>query len=407
MGGPYTQSGEEQEHAAPVSRVPQAERGRELERHTGREPRAVSVEGATGGPRRGMPRDETQAIFIAVGIALLTLPVALLRLPTALAALALVLITGWAELRVNARRALTIAAYVAFFTIGFQVLTAVVTLLMGGFLIPLEELATEHAAFEPTVPSFVIIGAEVVALLATALAFPRIQRRLRFTVVPTLSTLGLRLSAARLLEAGSGALVGAAAVGVLVAGLHVGGGLKFGDALESSSAGPPLAALLAGYAVLLLAIAVCEEVALRGFALQNLGLYVGPVAAVGISSLITAVLHTGNPSFSPVSVVGLLLLGVVLASAYLSSGSLWMPIGLHFGWNFAMGPVFGLNVSGLRISGLLHAHVSPDRTLWTGGDFGPEGGLGGVICLALLAVCLTTLARSRRRSTQAGDTSAS
>ena len=353
-----------------------------------------------------MSRDEAVAILIAVGIALLTVPVTWLRLPAALAALVLAGIASWAEVRVNVRRALTITAYAAVFIIVFQVLTAIVAIGLGGLVVPVEELTAESAAFEPTVLSFVSIGAELVALLATAFVLPRLQRRLRFTVVPTLSTLGLRLSGRRLLELGLGILVGVAAVGALIAGLYVGGCLEVGGASAAFATEGFSAATLTGYVVLLLVIAVCEEAALRGFVLQNLGLYVGPIAAVTVSSLITAVLHASNPSFTPISLAGLFLLGVVLASAYLATDSLSMPIGLHFGWNFAMGPIAGLNVSGLEIAGLMHTDVSPDRVLWTGGEFGPEGGLGGVICLALLAVCLTRLAGMRRRRIQAVDSTA-
>lgn len=396
----------------PVSRQAQTERGGEFWRHDGRQPGAGRArdEGTLDSGGRYMllmPRDEAIATLIAIGIALLTIPIAVLRLPAAVAALVLVCIVSWAEIRVTARRALAIIAYVGAFIVVFQVLTAIMAAVVGGLLVPVEELAAESAVFEPSALSFVTVGAEVVALLTTALVLPRIQKRLRFTAVPTLSTLGMQLSGSRLLELGLGMLIGLGAISALVTALHVGGCLELGGRLPSLSAGSSPIAALAAYVVLLLAIAVCEEVALRGFALQNLGLYIGPVAAVTGSSLITAVLHVANPDFTPISLAGLFLLGVALASAYLATDSLWMPIGLHFGWNFTMGPVFGLNVSGLRTEGLLHPNALPDRLLWTGGDFGPEGGLAGVICLALLAACLTIVAQFRRRPPQTVEPTAS
>ena len=66
--------------------------------------------------------------------------------------------------------------------------------------------------------------------------------------------------------------------------------------------------------------------------------------------------------------------GVLLGYAFLRSGDLWLPIGLHMGWNWAL-PLFGVNLSGftMRMTGyVLHWKIG---ALWSGGDYGPEGGL--------------------------------
>jgi len=63
-----------------------------------------------------------------------------------------------------------------------------------------------------------------------------------------------------------------------------------------------------------------------------------------------------------------------LGYAYLRTKQLWLSIGIHIGWNFFEGVVFGFPVSGLNVYHLIRITVS-GPALWTGGEFGPEAGL--------------------------------
>jgi membrane protease YdiL (CAAX protease family) len=90
--------------------------------------------------------------------------------------------------------------------------------------------------------------------------------------------------------------------------------------------------------------------------------------------------------------------GVLLGAAYAASGSLWLPIGIHAGWNFAEGPVFGMIVSGNTqrtawISGALHG---PE--ILTGGRFGPEASIfAALVCVFAAVTYLRRLARMSRK----------
>ena len=99
---------------------------------------------------------------------------------------------------------------------------------------------------------------------------------------------------------------------------------------------------------------------------------------------------TIRPSF-----VGIFLAGAFLALGYLTTRQLWLPIGLHIGWNFFEGVVFGFPVSGTETYSLLITNmVGPD--LWTGGPFGPEAGI--VVLPSLMLGALLIFIYSKVRS---------
>lgn len=117
-----------------------------------------------------------------------------------------------------------------------------------------------------------------------------------------------------------------------------------------------------------------EELLSRGYHLQNLADGSNLFWGVLISSSIFALLHLANPDASWISTLGILLAGLFLALPYLLTRQLWLSIGLHIGWNFFEGVVFGFPVSGIDTFHLLN-HTVSGPVLWTGGGFGPEAGL--------------------------------
>ena len=105
--------------------------------------------------------------------------------------------------------------------------------------------------------------------------------------------------------------------------------------------------------------------------------YAGNPTLEGIERLETIWRGLRRSDVFPVSwaaVLGLLVGGLFLAYGYVRTRSLWLPVGLHIGWNFFEGVVFGFPVSGLDIYPLLRIKVN-GPVLWTGGAFGPEAGL--------------------------------
>jgi len=139
-----------------------------------------------------------------------------------------------------------------------------------------------------------------------------------------------------------------------------------------------------------------EELLSRGYHLQNLENGLNKFWAVVISSAIFGMMHWSNPNATWISVGGILLAGVFLAYGYLRTRQLWLPIGLHIGWNFFEGVVFGFPVSGLDIYPLIRITVDGPE-IWTGGPFGPEAGLVLIPALILGSVLVYVYTRGRLR----------
>jgi hypothetical protein len=134
--------------------------------------------------------------------------------------------------------------------------------------------------------------------------------------------------------------------------------------------------------------AVAEELAIRGGVFRVAEDAAGTLVALLFSAALFGLLHAANPGATVVSAVSIALeAGVLLGLAYALTRSLWLPIGLHLGWNFTEGGVFGAAVSGGKAHSLIHATASgPD--LITGGAFGPEGSVVAVGFSLLLSAIL-------------------
>ena len=136
-----------------------------------------------------------------------------------------------------------------------------------------------------------------------------------------------------------------------------------------------------------LIISFNEELSFRGYILQRLAQAWGLPAAVVVSSLVFAMVHVLNPNVQPLAMVSLFVAGLLLACAYLVSRSLWLPIGLHIGWNLAEMHLLGFAGSGAPEPALLRSVVTGPEVM-TGGAFGPEGGLVGLAATVLGIIIL-------------------
>ena len=117
-----------------------------------------------------------------------------------------------------------------------------------------------------------------------------------------------------------------------------------------------------------------EELYFRGYLLQNLSDGLNPAWGVFISSIVFGLAHLGNQNATLIGALGVTLAGLFMAYAYWRTRQLWLPIGIHIGWNFFEGPLLGFPVSGIGTFQLLRNQIA-GPALFTGGSFGPEAGL--------------------------------
>ena len=152
-------------------------------------------------------------------------------------------------------------------------------------------------------------------------------------------------------------------------------------------------------------VAFYEELTSRGYLLRTVaqgfvGRRIGAALAlwlgVAVSSLLFALGHANNPNATFGSTVNIVFAGVVLALPYVLTGRLAASIGFHATWNYFQSTVYGFPTSGFEAttSALRIAQGGP--VVWTGGLFGPEAGILGLLALAAGAAAI--LYRERRRN---------
>jgi CAAX protease family protein len=223
--------------------------------------------------------------------------------------------------------------------------------------------------------------------LATWLARRLVDRR-------SFVSLGFSLNRTTALDLAFGFLLPGLLFGLIYLAESAAGWLSFeGTAIQTDSLATILGGLLLGLGVFVL-VGWQEELLSRGYHLQNLTDGLNLPWGVLLSSSVFALLHLGNPGADWASTLGILAAGFFLAFGWVRTGQLWLSIGLHIGWNFFEGTVYGFPVSGTGGFNFIHQTVhGPD--LVTGGIFGPEAGIVVLPALALGALAIWGYTRGR------------
>jgi CAAX protease family protein len=129
---------------------------------------------------------------------------------------------------------------------------------------------------------------------------------------------------------------------------------------------------------------VIEEILFRGLLFRLIAKVLGTWGALALTAAFFGFAHLANHGATAGSAVAIALeAGVLLGAAYALTTRLWLPIGLHFAWNFTEGSIVGMTLSGNTMaSGVIRGSLSGPRIL-TGGEFGPEASIVAVIvCFA-------------------------
>jgi membrane protease YdiL (CAAX protease family) len=138
--------------------------------------------------------------------------------------------------------------------------------------------------------------------------------------------------------------------------------------------------------------AFVEEIILRGIIFRITEEKLGTWAALGISVVLSSLLHLASPGATVMSTLAVgLEAGIMLSAAYVLTRRLWLAIGIHFAWDFSQDYVFGV---GRGVEGLVRGQIT-GPTLLTGGVSGIEASV--LALLVCLAVGTYLLLRAKRK----------
>jgi uncharacterized protein len=285
----------------------------------------------------------------------------------------------------------------------FNLLMVALLLAIGGGQAPSGVLDVPVSSdYYPVAPLVSGVAGLVAAIVTVWLAGRFLDRR-------SFSEFGFRLGAGWWLDLFFGMVLGAllmTAVFLIELGL---GWVEVAGSFETQGGALFVISMLLPVATFL-CVGISEETVFRGYQLKNAaeGLNhpaLGPRGAVllawVLSAVFFAVLHADNPNATLISTLNIVLAGLMLGFGYVLSGELAIPIGLHITWNFFQGAVYGFPVSGFGAFGpTLLTTEQGGPQLWTGGSFGPEGGLlvPGIMLLGMSLVALWTHLRTGKVS---------
>lgn len=141
------------------------------------------------------------------------------------------------------------------------------------------------------------------------------------------------------------------------------------------------------FPLLILSGAAAEELLFHGFAFQLMFRAFGTWSTIIPVGVLFGLLHNDNPNPTNISLINTAGFGILFGYAFLRSKDLWLPVGLHFGWNLTL-PLLGADLSGLILKPTGINLVWNTSPLISGGKYGPEASLLTTGVLFVLLVYL-------------------
>jgi len=149
--------------------------------------------------------------------------------------------------------------------------------------------------------------------------------------------------------------------------------------------------------LILIAGVIQEEFVFRGMIFRKLERSFGSWIALAVSAILFGLIHLMTPNSTLVGIIAIMVTaGVLIAAIYILTRSLWWVMGVHLGWNFFEGPVFGTQLSGHVLPGFFSSVIT-GPVAWTGGSFGPEAGLASILIVGSVGFFLCLRAARQHR----------
>ncbi|HEO7154963.1 TPA: CPBP family intramembrane metalloprotease, partial [Streptococcus agalactiae] len=136
-----------------------------------------------------------------------------------------------------------------------------------------------------------------------------------------------------------------------------------------------------------------EEILFRGYVMTTVTKFKGSFAGVLCNSMLFSFIHFRNYGITAIALFNLFLLGIIFSILFNMTKNILFVTGVHTAWNFTMGCVLGNKVSGgYSPVSLFRITENSSFAIWSGGDFGFEG---GVLCSLILVGCLAYFSLER------------
>jgi len=245
----------------------------------------------------------------------------------------------------------------------------------------------------------VIIGQEVAGRILKLTPFNKDYRNLNKGIIVSLLAIGSYTIFFKFIEKRAvteiskkgivkhlslGILIGVILQGLTILVIYLSGGLKVVSINPISFIIIPL--------TIAFTVAIFEEILIRGILFRIMEEKLGSYISLIISAIIFGALHLANLNSSLVSATCIAIeAGLLLGAAYIYSRNLWLPISIHFAWNFMQSGIFGAITSGNEKTGSLLTTQITGPKLITGGAFGPEGTMQAVIFCAIATIVIMYL----------------
>lgn len=144
-------------------------------------------------------------------------------------------------------------------------------------------------------------------------------------------------------------------------------------------------------------VAIIEEILVRGIIFRILEEKLGSYIALTISSVLFGVFHLANPHCTLLSTICIITAGFLFGAAFIYSRNLWLPIAIHFAWNFTQSGIFGAITSGNeKTNSLLESKIQGSEII-TGGEFGPEGSIQAIVFCGLATILFLILIHKQNK----------
>lgn len=274
----------------------------------------------------------------------------------------------------------------------WRLIIQIIFMLLLSLPMGLLQYSLMQGSIQPT--NGLLIGFQILSYLVNILAFVgsiwltgRLFGRRKF------ADFGVRFSRNWWTDLGFGALLGACLMALIFLVEYAFGWITITGTFQMEAMSFPFWVGFLLQFLFFITVGIYEEFWIRGFHLKNLAegfnafKRINPQVAIVISlvlsSTVFGLLHAGNPNASFISSFNIILAGIFLATGYLLTGELAIPIGIHITWNFFQGNVFGFPVSGTNAGATLVAIEQGGPDIFTGGAFGPEAGLIGIVAVFL------------------------